>query len=406
MVTISILHEALVAEGYSVLSFDRLGVGFSDPNVNNIVPSAEDVVNEMNFILNAVFPSAESPQWILIGPSMGSIVSQCYMAAYPERVRGFVNVDGLPYPFQRFESSFLKASTIYKLDAHLIWTGLFRPFIGPFLRTPSMQWLSSAAFPIEYAIAQMNQRDFYHNLALEMVTMMRCCDYSVPRWGRYNLLAMTQSEVEKISEAEPFENLEIDLSKAANDRRRLTTFRSESEVGLAELTSPEQLDNILAEVQARAVTSPAHATATTMAASPQDLEEGNVSAESPQAPDSSLQESLLSSNEARPGSKTEGVGVHTVQSERFLSLWRDRLVVRVLSGRNHDYGNAIINQFYTQEMKNLAGAEHVLHAHLSHNGRRRVYPHLNHMKMFAQTEEILLAVREVDEALAAEESGV
>lgn len=99
IVTISILHEELVKEGYTVLSYDRLGVGFSDANTTNIVPTAEDVVNEMNYVMNSLLP--DETGWILIGPSMGSIVAQCYMATYPEKVKGFVNVDGLPYPFSK-----------------------------------------------------------------------------------------------------------------------------------------------------------------------------------------------------------------------------------------------------------------------------------------------------------------
>ena len=105
MVTISILHEKLVNEGYSVLSYDRLGVGFSDKNETNIIPTAEDVIDEMNYIMNSLLPNES--QWILIGPSMGSIVAQCYMAIYPEKVKGFVNVDGLPYPFSKVSFFFL-----------------------------------------------------------------------------------------------------------------------------------------------------------------------------------------------------------------------------------------------------------------------------------------------------------
>jgi hypothetical protein len=393
MVTISILHEALVNEGYTVLSFDRLGVGFSDPNLTNTIPTAEDVINEMNYVMDSVLPGEK--QWILIGPSMGSIVSQCYMAAYPEKVKGFVNVDGLPYPFAKVKDSFLKASRIYKVYSYLIWTGLFRPFIGPFLRNPEMKWLSSTAFPINFAIAQMNQSNFYHNLSLEMVTMILCCEYVVPRWGKWNLLQMTEEQIQQISQATPFENIETDLTKTPKEGiidRKLTIFRSKSEIG-SEWISPESLQDLFDGIDGTAL----HQNQDSSHLNP--LNEESAAKEPPL--DSSLQESLLSSP-LTAGDSESLTAVNTIETQEFLRFWRSELIVRVLSARSHDYGNALINRFYTQEMKNLAGAEHVLHAYLSRNGHRRVYPQLNHMKMFAQTHEILLAVGEINDVLDAE----
>ncbi len=102
LVTISVLHEALVEKGYTVLTYDRLGVGFSDNNTTNKSPTAKDVVAEMRFAMTSVMPS--DTKWVLLGPSMGSIVGQCYVAAYPETVVGFLNMDGLPYPFIKVPS--------------------------------------------------------------------------------------------------------------------------------------------------------------------------------------------------------------------------------------------------------------------------------------------------------------
>ena len=48
LVTISILHEKLVKAGFAVLSFDRLGVGFTDDNPSRRPPSVQDVVREVN----------------------------------------------------------------------------------------------------------------------------------------------------------------------------------------------------------------------------------------------------------------------------------------------------------------------------------------------------------------------
>lgn len=391
--TISILHEALVEEGYTVLSYDRLGVGFSDDNLTGIIPTADDVVNEMNFIMNHFLPHEKN--WILIGPSMGSIVSQCYIAAYPEKVCGFLNIDGLPYPFSRVRKSFEKAASIYKFYTYIIWTGIFRPFLGLVLSRPEMKWLSSKAFPIKYSIAQMNQSKFYGNLALEMFTMMSCCDYVGPKWGKWNIVEMTPQEIEKISQHQPYESIETDQTHSHDTERiitrKLTSYRSESEAG-DQWISTEELSSILNEIEKKSLRNSASTTS---------CDDSKDITYLPPVTDSSLQESLLSVSLSSLPHHLGGAA-SPVTPDTFLSLWQKRLIVRVLSGRNHNYGNPLINQFYTQEMKNYAGAEHALHAHLALNGRRRVYPHLNHMKMFSQIDEIMLSIREIHDVLIGE----
>lgn len=389
--TISILHEALVQEGYAVLSFDRLGVGFSVDNPTGISPTAEDVVHEMNYIMEYVLP--EEKNWILIGPSMGSIISQCYMAVYPEKVSGFLNIDGLPYPFSLVRGSFEKAALIYKFYTYVIWTGLFRPFIGYAISRPEMKWLSSTAFPLQYSIAQMNQSKFYGNLALEMLTMMSCCDYVGTKWGKWNIVEMEPQVIARISQYQPYENIETDQTKFSDEQiidRKLTIYRSPSEVG-QEWISRDQLIHLLDEVEKKS--NPIIQLSREDTKDPTDGD-GLVSVN-----DSSLQESLLSTT----ATATATISSPSPEpSSTFLDLWQHRLIVRVLSGRNHDYGNSLMNKFYTQEMKNYAGAEHVLHAHLARDGKRRVYPHLNHMKMFAQIHEILLSMKEINDILMTE----
>ena len=107
-------------------------------------------------------------KWILIGPSMGSIVAQCYIAAYPHKVLGLLNLDGLPYPFAKVKETFFKAGKIYTFYTYIIWTGLLRPFIGPAISKPEMRWLLSDAFGLPVVKAQMNQTRFFGNLALEV----------------------------------------------------------------------------------------------------------------------------------------------------------------------------------------------------------------------------------------------
>lgn len=192
-VLISQMQEALVDHGFAVLSFDRLGVGLSDENTSGIAPTASDIVKEMNFVMNYVQPSDK--KWILLGPSMGSIVAQCYMSVYPDKVEGFLNMDGLPYPFLKFNNSFMWAAFIYRIYASFVWTGILRPFIGMALKSNDKMF-ACRLFPLSIAIAQMNQRRFFANVAYEMSSMMDCCEMTAVAWGKQNILKLKKSDLE------------------------------------------------------------------------------------------------------------------------------------------------------------------------------------------------------------------
>lgn len=46
-------------------------------------------------------------------------------------------------------------------------------------------------------------------------------------------------------------------------------------------------------------------------------------------------------------------------------------------------------------MRDMAAAEHAMHALLSKNGSRTVYPHISHNTMFTKTDEIVNHIKEV-----------
>lgn len=50
-------------------------------------------------------------------------------------------------------------------------------------------------------------------------------------------------------------------------------------------------------------------------------------------------------------------------------------------------------------MKDLAAAEHAIHALLAKNGYRSVYPNINHGSIFGKTEEIVNHVERIYEIL-------
>lgn len=398
MVTISILHEELVRRGFTVLSFDRMGVGFSDPNTSGTSPSAEDVVKEMHFIMKAVAPTA---QWMIIGPSMGSIVGQCYAAEHPEDVVGFLNMDGLPYPFVHFKSRFEMAAQLYKIYPYIIWTGILRPFIALAFRNPKLRWVVSSAFNMDVVTAQINDARFFSNIGLEMITMMDCAGFASNAWGSMGILPVikaaegegkesggggtsTEGDITAALQAKellmvlagapPDESIEVDAMTVGKEQRLPTEFISESEVA-EDWRDVEAVKDAMQKIQTYG----------------DAAEKENVAAARVGSTETNeLHKELL-----------EGGTLISPTTGKLPDIWK-QLVVRVMSGRSHDYGNALANSFYTDEMKDYAAIEHAMHALLAKNGSRTVYPHLSHMHMFAQRDEIVRYAIEINDSLVTE----
>ncbi|RHY31153.1 hypothetical protein DYB32_003720 [Aphanomyces invadans] len=200
MTTISQLHEELVKRGHTVLSYDRLGVGLSDRNTTGVSPTADDVVKDMEFVLSSVLPP--TTKWLIVGPSMGSIVGQYFVATYPNRVVAFLNMDGFPYPFCRRRAKFVLAGLIYKAYAAIIWTGVMRPFISMGIQSWRSR-LQSAAFSIDVVRAETNQANFFRNLAHEMITMIDLADKVNAAWGSQSCLELSPADLHTLAHTKP-----------------------------------------------------------------------------------------------------------------------------------------------------------------------------------------------------------
>jgi pimeloyl-ACP methyl ester carboxylesterase len=193
IVILAKLQDILTEQGFAVLNFDRLGVGFSDDNPTGKSPTAEDLINECDYVMNYITEKegVSDIKWILVGPSMGSVVAQCYIAAHPDKVVGFLNMDGVAYPFHSKRKLFSFAAKIYKIYPMIIWTGILRPFIGMAVKK-SPKMFASDAFPISIPRAQLNQARFFYNIAIEMNTMMDCCEYAAKAWGALDITSLDQ----------------------------------------------------------------------------------------------------------------------------------------------------------------------------------------------------------------------
>jgi hypothetical protein len=72
-----------------------------------------------------------------------------------------------------------------------------------------------------------------------------------------------------------------------------------------------------------------------------------------------------------------------------------------MSARSHDFGHPMINSFYTPEMRNLAAAEHAVHALLAADGARLVYPRISHGGIPWLKHEVKRCAEEIEESARA-----
>jgi pimeloyl-ACP methyl ester carboxylesterase len=62
MATVGRIHDGLAAAGFTVLSYDRLGVGFSDANTSGEPQTVDEVVADMHAVLQR-FVKPDSQRW-------------------------------------------------------------------------------------------------------------------------------------------------------------------------------------------------------------------------------------------------------------------------------------------------------------------------------------------------------
>eukprot|EP01038_Epipyxis_sp_PR26KG_P009975 gene9975-13417_t len=387
VITTSRIHEILVERGFTTLSYDRLGVGLSDENKSGKAPTALDVVKEMDFIMSSVMPS--DTKWILVGPSMGSVIAQCYIATFPYKVVGFLNLDGVPYPFVSFRKQFEWCSAVYRMYSMIVWTGIFRPFIA-LLMFYKGSMFDSRAFSSTYSQAILNQTRFYQNIATEMITMMNCCEMAEAGWGGQSLLRLERKHLEALICAEPNRSIKFEEKSGES---RIVTERSESELGsrwanakyvTSALTKLKNNNQILPHNNnggGAVVNNP------NMYAPPRA---SNLEDEFEPLMESSIS---MTSRATFMSDKLDVVSLTAASS--ILGYQWPKLVVRVMSARNHDFGSSFINSFYTREMKDFAAAEHAVHALLAKDGGRTVYPTISHFSLWTYSKEVARNVEEI-----------
>jgi pimeloyl-ACP methyl ester carboxylesterase len=79
------LVQSRIDSSTTVCSFDRAGLGWSDPG-----PAEETVEETVDDLHRLLIAAGEKPPYILVGASIGGIFIQAYLQKYPKEVAGLV----------------------------------------------------------------------------------------------------------------------------------------------------------------------------------------------------------------------------------------------------------------------------------------------------------------------------
>lgn len=205
LATIGAIHDALVAAGFTVLSYDRVGVGLSDANPHGRTPTVDECLADMLDVMNWAPGFARTQRWLLVGPSMGSVVVQAFAVRHPDRVGGFLNMDGFPAPFGAGRADkFASASRMYSVMAFMSRIGVMRLMLscaGSFFAR-----FQSGIFTTAIIRAQMTRPGFYTNTGREMNLMTALARASAEGWGALDLVSAPPELVRDLERAPPTRN--------------------------------------------------------------------------------------------------------------------------------------------------------------------------------------------------------
>ncbi len=335
--TIGAIQDALTDAGFTVLSYDRVGVGLSDASPTGRAPTVDECMADTEDVVAWAEGKpgvALGQRWMLLGPSMGSVVCQAYAARHPERAAGFLNMDGFPAPFYAKAAKFGSAARMYTVMAVMARLGVMRAMLscagGFFAR------FASRMFPAAVIRAQRARPAFYTSTGREMTLMTDLARASAEGWGpALDLVRAPAETVRALERAPPARNGVL----KCGEWFELPRSKADAAAAPAWLP-PAELEPLAAALRAAA-----------------------ARADSPLG-----------------------------------RLW-GTLPVRVMSARSYEYVGG--DSFNDAEMKTWAAAEHAMHALLARDGARYVWPAVGHDKMFLEAAAIAQCCAEIEAAARA-----
>lgn len=377
LMTMSRHQDELTAKhGFTVVNFDRLGVGLSDPYPRGAArpPSAADVAREMNYVMTHIDGVGADERWIQVGGSMGTNVATALCVLFPNRLCGFFNLDGLPHAFLQIQcKKFLKdGGSVMGFMRAIRWTGLPRLAFTMALRP--MLPVMGDAFTTRQMIGVMCREQFFTATGLEYTTLMSCCDLECAAWGSQATTECSLESLRILASMAPDESVIINESNGTP--RSVTTERSKSELGTRYLTRED--DEYLAFVQKfreLALTNP------------DEINRTKTHCNWPQPHPSHPVGEFI-------GGIDEDTTIYPL-APQFKSM-----VVRIMCAR--DYTG--LERDYTQEARNHAAARCSLQViaasgESKDNGKVYYYPTLNHMNLWQQVSEVVSITHEMSRVI-------
>jgi pimeloyl-ACP methyl ester carboxylesterase len=373
LMTMSRHQDELTKRGFTVVNFDRLGVGLSDAYDINAErpPSAFDVANEMNYVMRNIDGIEKDTKWIHVGGSMGTNVATAFVCLFPNRLCGFFNLDGLPHAFLQIQcKKFLKdGKDIMSVMKKIRWTGL--PRLAFSLALKSVLPIIGDTFTKRQLIGAMCREQFFTATGLEYITLMSCCDLECAAWGQQATTELDDDCLRIMASLEPDESVIVHEGK--HIKREITQQRSKSELGSRFITRQDP-EFVTFESKFGAMAP----------AKPEDVDRNRTHCNWPQPTPS------------HPVGKYVG-GVQNDTTIYPLAPQFKTMVVRIMCAR--DYTG--LERDYTQEARNHAAARCTLQSLNSNNAKVYYYPELSHLNLWQQVDEVVsitmdiaLAVRE------------
>lgn len=365
--------------GFTVVNFDRLGVGLSDPfscTANDLrSPTAADVAREMDYVMKNCgvtreedgVPKDRITKWIQVGGSMGTNVATAFVALFPGRLCGFLNLDGLPHAFLQIQcKKFLDdGPKLMNFMRSIRWTGLPRLAFSAALR-PVIPALGNA-FDHVQIIGAMCRDQFFTATALEYTTLMSCCDLECAAWGPQATTEYDKETMFLMVSLKPEKTVIVDQVKGL--QREECNERSSSELGNSYIN---RTDPIFVEFESRF-----RALALT---APNQVDETKTNCNWPDPP-------------RHPVGDTVG-GIRPDDVIHPLAQEFSHMVVRVMCAR--DYKG--LERDYIQTARNHAAARTSLQVIMSSDGEAYYYPRLSHLNLWQQSNEIVDITLEIARA--------
>lgn len=371
LMTMSRHQDELTKRGFTVVNFDRLGVGFSDAYDANATrpPSALDVAKEMNYVMTHIDCIEENTKWIQVGGSMGTNVATAFVCLFPNRLCGFLNLDGLPHAFLKIQcKKFLKdGKDIMGVMKKIRWTGLPRLVFSLALK-PVLPIMGDT-FTKRQLIGTMCREQFFTATGLEYITLMSCCDLECAAWGQQATMELDNDCLRIMASLEPDESVIVHESKGI--KREITQQRSKSELGSRYMKRQDpEFVTFESKFDAMALRQP------------EDLDRNKTHCNWPQPTPS------------HPVGNYVG-GVHNDTIIYPLAPQFKTMVVRIMCAR--DYTG--LERDYTQEARNHAAARCTLQSLNCNNAKVYYYPDLSHLNLWQQVDEVVSITLDIARAV-------